>query len=81
MAPSRYTSGRRTSWTPRIQPWPANEMRMNGAPQLAMRSHDTADSICTGSSPISSAAGRAISCSTPTTTMPIATASQVACTP
>ena len=47
-------------------------MRMNGAPQLAMRSHDTADSICTGSSPISSAAGRAISCSTATTTSPIA---------
>ena len=54
---------------------------MNGAPQLAMRSHDTAEETCSGSSPISSAAGCAISCSTAITTMPIATASQVDCTP
>ena len=54
---------------------------MKGAPRLAIRSHETAASICCWSWPIRSAAGCAISCSTTVTTMPMPIASHVACIP
>ena len=72
------------SCTPRIQPLPAAEIRMAGTPKIAMRTHGSAASAMSPPDfvpAIADTSGTAASCTAATIVTPMASASQVACTP
>ena len=60
------------SCTPRIQPLPASEIRIAGAPKIAIRNHGSAMSAISPPSAITARIGTAAACTTATTTVPSA---------
>ena len=69
------------SCTPRIQPLPASEIRIAGAPKIAILTHGSAASAISPPSAISRSSGTAATSTATAMTVPIPMPSQVACTP
>ena len=69
------------SCTPRIQPLPAREIRIAGAPKIAIRTHGSAASAIWPPSAISRNSGTAAASIASTMSIPSPMPSQVACTP